>query len=125
MVPIADTYTIEKLSGSTDGKAIKVTGTGTGSTVTIHTATANSGDIDLVTLYAQNNDADGEVRTLTLEWGAATDPDNLIVLPIPCKVGPVLVCERLPIMNSLVVKAFADEANDVQIMGRVERVDKP
>lgn len=122
---MADTYTIEKLSGSTDGKAIKVTGTNTAGSVTIHTAGAGSGDIDLVTLYAQNNDADGETRTLTLEWGGTSDPDNLIVVPVPCKVGPVVVCDRLPIMNSLVVKAFADEANDVQIMGFVSRVDKP
>ncbi len=122
---MADAYTIEKLSGSTDGKAIKVTGTSTAATVTIHTATSGSGDIDLVTLYAQNNDADGETRTLTIEWGGTSDPDNLIVVPVPCKVGPVLVCDRLPIMNSLVVKAFADEANDVQVYGFVSRVDKP
>lgn len=122
---MTDTYTIEKLSGSTDGLGIKVTGTGTGSTVTIHTATSGSGDIDLVTLFAQNNDADGETRTLTLEWGGSTDPDNLIVVPVPCKVGPVLICDRLPLLNSKVVKAFSDEANDVQIYGHVQRVDKP
>ena len=118
------TYSIEKLSGSTDGKGIKVTGTATGASVTIHTATSGSGDIDLVTLYAQNNDADGETRTLTIEWGGTTDPDNLIIVPVPCKVGPVLVCDRLPIMNSLVVKAWADEANDVMVYGTVQRVDK-
>lgn len=119
---MADTYSIEKLSGSTDGKGIKVTGTATGSTVTVHTATSGAGDIDLVTLYAQNNDVDGEVRTLTLEWGATTSPDNVIVIPIPAKVGPVLICERMPIMNSLVIKAFADEADDCVVYGRVERV---
>lgn len=117
-------YSIEKLSGSTDGKGIKVTGTGTGSTVTVHTATAGSGDIDLVTLWAVNNDADGETRTLTLEWGAATDPDNLIITSVACKAGMVLITDRMPIMNSLVIKAFADEANDVQLYGQVHRVDK-
>jgi len=122
---MADAYTIEKLSGSTDGKGVKVTGTATGSSVTVHTATSGAGDIDLVTLYAQNNDADGETRTLTIEWGGTTDPDNLIIVPVPCKVGPVLVCDRLPIMNSLVIKAWADEANDCIIYGFVSRVDKP
>lgn len=118
------TYSIEKLSGSTDGKGIKVTGTATGASVTIHTATSGAGDIDLVTLYAQNNDADGETRTLTIEWGGTTDPDNLIIVPVPCKVGPVVICDRLPIMNSLVIKAWADEADDVMVYGTVQRVDK-
>lgn len=116
-----DVYSIEKLSGSTDGKGVKVAATATPGT-TVHTATSGAGDIDLVTLYAVNNDADGETRTLTVEWGAATDPDNVFTLPIPCDVGPVIVCERLAIMNSLVIKAFADEANDVVMYGRVERV---
>lgn len=120
---MATTYSIEKLSGSTDGKAVKVAATATTGT-TIHTATAGSGDIDLVTLYACNNDADGETRTLTLEWGTTTAADGNIVVPVPCKAGLVLVCDRLPLMNSLLVTAFADEANDVLLLGFVSRVDK-
>lgn len=114
---MADSFV--KLSGSTDGKGVKVTGTGTGSTVTVHAAHASS--LDIITLWAENNDADGETRTLTIEWGGATDPDNLIVVPVPCKAGPVLVVDRLPLTNSLTVKAFADEANDVQVYGLVVR----
>jgi hypothetical protein len=117
------TYSIEKLSGSTDGKAVKITATATTGT-TIHTATANAGDIDLVSLWATNNDADGEVRTLVIEWGTTTAADGNIFIPIPAKAGPVFICDRLPIMNSLVVTAFADEANDVLIFGFVSRVDK-
>lgn len=119
-----DTYTIEKLSGSTDGKGIKITGTNSAGAVTIHTATANANDIDLVTVYAQNNDADGEVRTLTIEFGGPTSPDNLIIIPIPAKVGPVLVFERFPALGGIVIEGFADEADDVIMYGRVERVDK-
>lgn len=118
---MADTYSIERLSGSTDGKGVKVTATASTGT-TIHTATSGAGDIDLVTLYAANNDADGETRTLTLEWGTTTAADGNIVVSVPCKMGPILVCERLPIMNSLLVTAFADEANDILLFGRVERV---
>ena len=36
------TFNKAKLSGSTDGMAIKVTGTATGSTVTVHTAVAGT-----------------------------------------------------------------------------------
>lgn len=112
------TYVKQKLSGSTDGKGIKVTATATTGT-TIHTATSGTTNIDEVYLYAQNNDADGETRTLTIEFGGTTSPDNLIVLPIPCKAGLVPICEGLLLQNSLVITAFADEANDIQIYGYV------
>lgn len=122
---MANTYDINKLSGSTDGKGIKVTGIISANAVTVHTAVSGTTDYDLVTLWAQNNDADNETRTLTLEVGGTTDPDNLIVLPIPAKVGLVLVCDQLPLHNGAVIEAFADEANDVQIYGIVYRVEKP
>jgi hypothetical protein len=73
-------------------------------------------------LWAQNNDADGETRTLTIEFGGTTSPDNLMIIPVPCKAGPVLVCPGLPLRNTLVVKAFADEADDLVIYGHVNRV---
>jgi hypothetical protein len=118
---VADSFQL--LSGSTQGKGIKVTGTATGSSVTIHTAVSGTTDIDLVTLWAQNNDADAETRVLTIEWGGTADPDNLIILSVPCKAGPVMICDRMPLHNGLVIKAWADEANDVQIYGLVTRLD--
>lgn len=118
------TYSIEKLSGSTDGKGIKVTGTTSGAAVTVHTAGAGAGDIDLVSLWAVNEDAGGVTRTLTLGWGGTTSPDNLITVTIPCKAGPVFVCDGLPILNSLVVSAWADAANVVMLLGHVQRIDK-
>lgn len=111
--------TLIKLSGSTDGKGVKITATASTGT-TVHTAHATS--LDFLTLWAVNNDADGETRTLTLEWGTATAADGNIVVPVPCKVGPVMICERLPITNSLVVTAFSDETNDCLIFGHVVRV---
>lgn len=112
-------YARNKLSGSTDGKGIKVTGTNTASAVTIHTAVSGTTNLDEIYLFAQNNDADGETRTLTIEFGGTSDPDNLIILPIPCRAGLVPICEGLLLQNSQVIKAFADEANDVQIYGSV------
>lgn len=118
------TYSIEKLSGSTDGKAIKVTGTNAAGMVTVHTATAGAGDIDLVTIMAINQNASGVTRSLVLAWGGTTDPDNLITVPIPAKVGPVTVVLEMPIMNAAVITAWADVANEVMLIGRVNRVDK-
>lgn len=110
---------IIKLSGSTDGKPVKVVATATTGT-TIHTAHATS--VDYISLWACNNDADGEGRTLTLEWGTTTAADGNVIMPVPAKAGWVLVCERIPLTNSLVLTAFADEANDVLLNGHVIRV---
>lgn len=115
-------FSHEILSGSTNGLGIKVTGTSTAATVIVHTAVSGTTSRDEVWLWAQNNDADGETRTLTIEFGGTTSPDNLIIVPIPCKSGPVLVIPGLPIRNALVIKAFADEADDVQMYGYVNRV---
>ena len=119
---MAQAFTRELLSGSTNGLAVKVTGTSTGASVTVHTAISGTTSSDELWLWAQNNDADGETRTLTIEFGGTTDPDNLIIVPIPCKAGPVLVVPGFPLRNGLVVKAWADEANDCQIYGYVNRV---
>lgn len=109
-----------KLSGSTNGLGIKVTGTSSAADVTIHTADATA--LDQVWLYAINNDVDGEVRTLTVAWGAETDPDNLIITTVPCKAGPILITPGLVATGSVVIGAWADEASDVVIYGYVDRI---
>lgn len=120
---MATTYSIELLSGSTNGKGIKVTGTTSAADVTIHTAVAGTTDIDLVTLWAFNSSTD--TVTLTIAWGAETSPDNLLLIPIPANQGPVPIADRMPLQNGLVIGAWAVTANVVMVYGRVERVDKP
>ncbi len=112
------TYSKTKLSGSTDGKAIKVVATAIGSGTTIHTAQASL--LDLITLFAMNGDT--AARTLTVGWGGTTDPDDLITLTLASKSGLVLVAADLPLTNSLVVKAAADVANKVVLFGYVNKV---
>lgn len=119
---MAQAFTHEVLSGSTNGLGVKVTGTTTGASVTVHTAISGTTSRDEIWLWAQNNDADGETRTLTIEFGGTTSPDNLIIVPIPCKAGPVLVVPGFPLRNSLVVTAWADEADDCIVYGYVHRV---
>ena len=111
------TYSKQKLSGSTDGKGIKVTQTATAGD-TIHTAHAT--DLDEIWIYAVNSS--GNDVKLTLEWGEATAPDGNIEVVIPAENGLVLVVPGLLLTNSLVVKAFADTANVLLIHGFVNRI---
>ena len=112
------TFTKVKLSGSTDGKAIKVVQTATAGT-TIHTA--HSTALDEIWLYAHNSSA-SSVK-LTLEWGEATAPDGNIEITIAAEgAGLVLVSPGLLLTNSLVVKAFAATANVITLTGYVNRI---
>lgn len=111
------TYAKNKLSGSTDGKAIKVTQTGTAGD-TIHTAHATS--LDEIWLWAVNSSA-SSVK-LTIEWGEATAPDGNIEFTVPAEDGLYLIVPGLILTNSLVVKAFAASANVIMIHGFVNRI---
>jgi len=113
------TYSKELLSGSTNGKNIKVAATATAGT-TIHTATSGTSNLDEIWLYACNTDSTD--RKLTIEYGGATSPDELTEITITAEAGWVLVCPGLLLQNSLVVKAFAAAANVVNINGFVNRV---
>ena len=112
------TFSKVKLSGSTDGKAVKVAATATAGT-TIHTAHATA--LDEIWLYAHNSSA--TAVKLTLEWGEATAPDGNIEINIGAEgTGLVLVSPGILLQNSLVIKAFADTANVITLTGYVNRV---
>jgi hypothetical protein len=113
------TFSKRILSGSTDGKAIKVVQTATAGT-TIHTAVSGTSNIDEVWLYAINSSA-SSVK-LTIEWGEASAPDGNIELTVLPEAGLVTVIPGLLLQNSLVVKAFAGTANVICIHGFVNRI---
>lgn len=105
------------LSGSTDGRPIKVVATATAGT-TIHTAHATNKDE--VWLWAMNTDT--TARKLTIELGGTTSPDDLIEVTIAPESGLVLVIPGIPLTNSVVVRAFAATANVITIVGFVNRI---
>lgn len=111
------TFTKLKLSGSSDGKQIKVVATASAGT-TIHTAHAT--DLDEIWLYCVNSST--SAVKLTIEWGEATAPDGNIEITIQPESGYVLVVPGLVLTNSLVVKAFAGTANVLLINGFVNRI---
>ena len=111
------TITKAKLSGSTDGRGVKVAATATPGT-TIHTAHATA--LDEVWLWVVNTDS--STRKLTVEFGGTTSPDDLIEVGIPAESGLVLVTPGLILTNSVVVRAFAATANVLNVYGFVNRI---
>ena len=110
-------YTKQLLSGSTNGRGIKVVATATLGT-TIHTAHATAKDE--VYLYAYNSDtADVD---LTIELGGVTAPDDNIVITLPVKAGRLCIVDGQPLTGGVVVTAFASSANKVVITGYVNRI---
>jgi hypothetical protein len=110
------------LSGSTDGRLIKVAQTATAGT-TIHTGSATATTIDELWLYAVNSDSTD--RKLTIEWGGVDAPDDLIEQTIEAESGLFVVVAGLVIKGNatpLVVRAFCATADVVMIGGYVNRI---
>jgi hypothetical protein len=91
---MANATTIIPLSGSTQGKGIKVVQTSTLGN-TIHATTTSATTVDRLYLWAVNSQAAATASTvlLTLEFGGVTSPDNLIQVPIPGQAGEVQLCD--------------------------------
>lgn len=116
------TFSKNILSGSTNGRGIKVAATSTPGT-TIHTGPTDATEFDEIWLYAMNTDTNS--RKLSVEWGGTTSPDDLIEITLPAEPGLVLVAPGLLLKgnaSALVVKAFASAADVVTIHGYTHRI---
>ena len=108
---LVEPFNIIDLSSSTNGRPIAVAATSSPGT-TIHTAVGT----DQVYLYASNiNDTD--VRKLTIQWGGTSTSDTQEITigsgqKVPIALGEV-------IQGSLLIRAFADVASEVNITGYV------
>ena len=116
------TFTKKKLSGSTDGLAVKVTGTSTAAAVTVHTAVSGTtvGTFDEIWLYANNTSA--SAVKLTIEWGTTTAADGNIELTVAAEAGLVLVIAGLILQNARVVTAFAGTGDIILLTGFVNSI---
>jgi len=110
------------LSGSTDGKLIKVVQTATAGT-TIHTGPTDTSHFHEVWLYAVNSDTTD--RKLTIEWGGTTSPDDLIEYTVKAENGLYLIVPGFILKGNatpLVVRAFCASANVVSVGGYVNTI---
>lgn len=116
------TFAKNILSGSTDGRAIKIGATSSPGTL-IHTGSTSTSTFDEVWLYAMNTDT--SPRKLTVQWGGTTSPDDEIEITIPAESGLTLITPGLVLKGNttpLVVKAFAATTNVITIHGYVNRI---
>lgn len=112
-------FTKNKLSGSTNGKNVKIVATATPGTL-LHTAVAGTTDWDEIYLFATNNDT--VTRTLTIEWGGTTSPDDLVKIDIEPLKGEYVVIPGFVLQNALNVRAFASAANVITVGGYIHLI---
>lgn len=109
-------YSKQFLSGSTNGRPIKVVATATAGT-TIHTAHATAKD----ELWVWATNVDTVDRLLTIEFGGVTSPDDKIQHIVPAN-STVLVVAGAILSGGLVMGAFAAAANIIMMHGFVNRI---
>ena len=117
------TYSKVLLSGSTQGKAIKVAATSSPGT-TIHATGTSATTEDEIWLYAYNSSATAVV--LTIQFGGTATPDDDIKLSIPATSGLTLVVPGLILTGTgsaaNTVRAYAGTTNVITISGYVNRI---
>jgi len=110
-----------KLSGSTDGRGIKIAATSTPGT-TIHTAVAGTtaGTFHEIWVWFFNSHTADVV--VTVEFGGTTAPDDNVTLTVPTKAGAFLAIPGWILQNTDVVKAFAATTNVIVAYGFVNSI---
>ena len=111
------TFSVVKLSESTNGRQIKVVPTATAGQL-VHTAHATAQDE--VHLYLYNHHTADVL--VTIEFGGATSPDDLITQTIPFASGLVKVLDGVPLTGGVTVRLFAATANVIMASGYVNRI---
>ena len=113
-------YQKRKLSGSVDGKGIKVAANSSPGTV-IHTALGSvaANEWDEVFIQAVNTSA--SAVKLTVEWGGTDSPGDHIEVTIPAESGFMQVIPGHVLQNGAIARAFAATADVIVLHGYVNR----
>jgi hypothetical protein len=111
----APAYTLDQLplSGSTDGRMIKITATATAGTLVTTTPSGTSG-LSNLWLWVVNKHTSSV--NVTVEWGGTT-ADDTYVLTIPNGQGLFPLVQGMTLRNGLAVRVFASVANVIFVTG--------
>ena len=111
-----------KLSGgAVGGKPIDITQTVSPGTV-IHTATSSTTDFDELVVYLFNSGASS--KDVTIEMGGTAAKDQMVI-NLPANSGKILVIDRSPFNNSVVIRAFkaaAGPAAQISAIGHIHEI---
>lgn len=117
------TFSKVLLSGSSQGKGIKVAATSSTGT-TIHATGSSSSIIDETWLWCVNSSS--TAVKLTVQFGGTTSPDNDIEVTVPGESGLMLVVPGFSVTGTgaaaTTIYAFAGTANVLVIYGYVNRI---
>ena len=113
-------YQKRKLSASSNGRGIKVTATASPGSL-IHTALDSIAANEWDEVFIQAVNTSGSAVKLTVEWGGASSPDDLIEITIPAESGFTEVIGGNVLQNGAAVRAFAAQANVNVLHGYVNR----
>ncbi len=112
----------QALSGSTDGRPIKITTTATAGNM-IHETADLDGDNNYDEIWAWATNTSTASVKISIEWGAATsEVGNLIEVTIPPEAGLMQIIPGLVLQNELHCKIFAASANVVNVVGFVNKI---
>ena len=117
---VGDIVAKDKLSGSTNGKLIEITGTNTATANIVHTAVTGTTNFDEIWIWAFN--AHTTTVKVYIEWGTHADSDDLIVKQIPPDSGLYLLIPGQILNNGMTVEIFAGTASKVFISGYVNHM---
>ena len=112
-------FTKTKLSGSTNGRNIKIVATASSGTL-IHTAVSGTTNWDEIYIFGTNTDT--VTRTLTIEFGGTTSPDDLVEIDLEALKGAYLVIPGWLLQNGLIVRGFGSVANVIEVNGYVHSI---
>jgi len=111
------TFTLGKLSASTDGEPVLIAATATAGT-TIHTGVSGTTSFDQLMVWLTNTDT--VARTVTIEYGGTTAGFLIVkALTLPASSPPIPVLTGQIINNGSVVAVFASATNVVLASGYI------
>jgi hypothetical protein len=116
-------YKKRKLSGSSDGRGIKVAATSSPGTL-IHEALSSVAANEWDEVWIRAINTSGSAVKLTLEWGGTTSPDDLIEITIPAEDGFYDVVLEHVLQNAKQVRAFAATGDVIILHGYVNRYEQ-